>query len=583
MKKILILIAVMSAFAFQSCHREGFPSGEMTSEQLKSNPASAEYMTLGNYAMFKEPMAYFGEEKDWPEMKNTYIRHYFFMTEFRGDNIALCYLTSDNLTQAVTYSDGADLDRMKNNIYMWWVAYRIIYGANAVIESLTEGVSNEFDHIIGENYFLRAICHLHLVNLYAKPYSHGVNNPGVVIRKSTDTSVTERATVGMVYEQIEADLKEAIRLMGKSSAPRESSKAFASKAAAQGLLSRVYLYMGRNEEVITLVDEMLGGAAASTKLTTKLGAYFASTLNATETLWAVGQTANDLGDTPTSKIAAMYYKDENGIGYGEIAYADPLLDLYNRYPQDERLQLCFTRTPSSAAPGAMQIRYVILQPSGEGQIGLHSQAMDAVWDANAEKYYFMDKTTKVFLETETVPGTDATNGYTRNYIMLNGVKTEARIAPVVTWNSTYNFPEYFMIKFSNQDGIGMMSSPPMIRWGEVILNRAEAYAKTNQAANALADVNAVRGRAGLTGDALFTEANYTGRGYASVLDVVLDERRLELCFEGHRAIDQFRNNKPLDRRYIGAHFWEIIQPDDPRFPYRIPNDEIRVSGIPQNE
>ncbi len=572
MKKILILIiAVVSASVFQACNREGYPSGEMTSEQLKQNPAAAEYMTLGNYSMFKEPLAYYGDDPNYPEQKNTYIRHYFFMTEFRGDNTALCYLTTDDLRHAVTYDDTPGL---RNNSYMWWIAYHIIYGANAVIESLEEGTSNDFDHMLGENYFLRAICHLHLVNLFAKPYSQGENNPGVIIRNSTDTSVTERATVGQVYTQISNDLKKAIELMGKSATPRKGNdKGFVSKAAAQGLLSRVYLYMGLNSEVIKLVTEDMGVADASSVLATDISGYFPKTLSSPETLWAVGHTSIDLGNTPTSKIASMYYTDDGGVGWGEVLYSDPLLDLFNRYPEDKRFTTyCVTRKPGSAADDAKQIRYAVMNDG----VGL-PMTEPAIWDATQSKYYFLSGVNKIYLETETV------NGYPQNFIMLNGVKTTARIAPAVTLTSHNSFPQFFMTKFSNQDGISMLASPAMIRWGEVILNRAEAYAKTSQDQKALDDVNAVRARAGLSGEALFTTANYAGRGYATVLDVVLDERRLELCFEGHRAIDQFRNGKALDRQYCGAQNWEVIQPTDPRFVYRIPADEILASGIAQND
>ena len=65
--------------------------------------------------------------------------------------------------------------------------------------------------------------------------------------------------------------------------------------------------------------------------------------------------------------------------------------------------------------------------------------------------------------------------------------------------------------------------------------------------------------------------------------MVLDERNKELCFEGHRYFDVFRNNLPLDRRYVGCHDWEIIQPTDKRIAMLIPLDEINASGIPQNE
>ena len=96
-------------------------------------------------------------------------------------------------------------------------------------------------------------------------------------------------------------------------------------------------------------------------------------------------------------------------------------------------------------------------------------------------------------------------------------------------------------------------------------------------------MNVIRSRAGLTGDALWTESNYAQAGYQSVLEVVLDERRLELCYEGHRAFDVYRNKLKMDRRFAGVQAWEVVEPTDKRILYRIPYDEISVSGIPQND
>ena len=125
----------------------------------------------------------------------------------------------------------------------------------------------------------------------------------------------------------------------------------------------------------------------------------------------------------------------------------------------------------------------------------------------------------------------------------------------------------------------MLSSPVVCRWGEVILNRAEAYAHKGQDAQALADVDVIRTRAGIPAAGMFTGNMH---GYSSALNVVLDERRLELAFEGHRMFDVYRNKLNMDRRYPGAHPWKIVPYDEPHIQYPIPNNERTVSGIEQN-
>ena len=117
----------------------------------------------------------------------------------------------------------------------------------------------------------------------------------------------------------------------------------------------------------------------------------------------------------------------------------------------------------------------------------------------------------------------------------------------------------------------------------VTIGLAEAKAKLGDTKGALDDVNIIRHRAGLTGDADFTEANYQERGYKDAVEVVLDERRMELCFEGHRFFDVFRNGKDMDRRYVGFHEYGIIKHDDPRIALLIPVDEINSSHIEQNK
>ena len=160
-----------------------------------------------------------------------------------------------------------------------------------------------------------------------------------------------------------------------------------------------------------------------------------------------------------------------------------------------------------------------------------------------------------------------------------GEDVQVRVHPVM--QNRKQIPMYYINKFSYQDGDPMLSSPIICRWGEVILNRAEAYAHMGgKDAEALADVNVLRERAGIPADGMFS----TGKmhGYASALDVVLDERRLELAFEGHRLFDLIRNKRQINRLYPGAQPWEIVEPDYPKLQYPIPNNEWTVSGIQQN-
>lgn len=554
MKKI-ILYTISLLFLVTSCDLDYFPSDALTPEQLSADPGGAIYITEGNYSMFKDEFEY----KGLYSSGNTYIRHYMQMTEYPSDNVTLSGRTTDPLYEAAVYRT---TNTMKNVSTVWWLAYRIILGTNSVIGNVQDGASVESDHLKGENYFMRAITHLHLVTLYAKPYSQGRENQGVILRTSTDTSESTFATVGEVYDQIVADLKEAIRLMSVGS--RRGNAGFASKEAAQGLLSRVYLYMGMNQEVVDIVNEMLDGASPDSKLepTASFPGYFANALTSKETLWAIAHTS--LETMGQSSIASMYLND--GMGWGEVFSADPLNDLYERYPQDIRYS-SFVIPKYDANSSSMMISWPV---ESDGTEDFRSNELrDVELNSATNKYFFTEGSQNITVETETV------NGYPQNYIMWEGSKNKVRLTPKM--QNRNSFPLYYISKFSYQDGDPMLSSPVMIRWAEVILNRAEAYAKLNMNAEALADVNVIRQRAGLSGDALFTTGNMAERGYNTVLDVVLDERRLELAYEGHRMFDLYRNNREMDRRFAGVQPWEVISPDNPKIQYPIPFDETSVN------
>ncbi|TKK64580.1 RagB/SusD family nutrient uptake outer membrane protein [Ilyomonas limi] len=154
-------------------------------------------------------------------------------------------------------------------------------------------------------------------------------------------------------------------------------------------------------------------------------------------------------------------------------------------------------------------------------------------------------------------------------------------------------PIYYISKFSFQDGSPTLSSPIMFRLAEMYLNRAEAAAKTGDTKAALDDVDAIRKNRGL-GASLYNGVVPNG---STALQVVLNERRIELAFEGHRTYDVYRNKMVMDRSYWGYHLPglketdidlskeptgyanEIVQPDDPRIIYYIPIDEIQSNPL----
>lgn len=155
------------------------------------------------------------------------------------------------------------------------------------------------------------------------------------------------------------------------------------------------------------------------------------------------------------------------------------------------------------------------------------------------------------------------------------VKKDAQGNPVLQKRNGY--PKYFINKYSFQEGYETLSSPVVLRLAEMYLTRAECAFQLGRPNDALTDVNLIRSRAGLSGNALFSSGNMMG--YTNVLDVILDERRLEFAFESQRKFDIFRNKRTLNRDYPGTHLasgqtTQQIAYTDPRVIFFIPENDI---------
>ena len=590
MKKIIAIVAIiLAALALASCNMDFYSSDSMTSAQLAENPSSAVYTTDGIYTLFKDRIAYKGQSGG--ESGNYYIRHYFQLAELRGNNVTVSGKSEDPFTDAYMYSE--DPTR-KNIYYTWWIAYKIINAANSNIAAIEPGASALSDHLLGENYFFRAMLHFNLVTLFAMPYVQGRENPGVVLRQDLDISQTKRATVGEVYDAIVADLIEAKKYLanGENERIKNGSKVYVSLDAATALLSRVYLYMGENEKCIAECNELLAHAPSSVTSGYDFADYPTHTYDHPETIWCIRLDNTDdwAGEHAEASIASMYIKDVNG--WGEHYWREDLIDNFRRYPADKRFAAYFSMPEYKGQGYAETDKVTVVFPIKTNE---KSNSCSDGFSSGCTKK--ADGSVTFMYQGKAYTATpEVVNTYTQYYVndsSFPGIKTDGKarvyIRPDITRgkgirnNMGGDYMIYYCSKFSYQDGLPMMTSPVFLRWGEVVLNRAEALAKTGKDAQALDDVNTIRKRAGLTGDALMTTSNIKERGYASTLECVLDERMRELCYEGHSAFDLFRNNLPMDRRFVGCHDWEIMQPNDPRIALLLPLDEINSSGIEQNK
>ena len=515
MKKFIILLP-MIALILVSCELERNPYDQIAVDDLLSDPGSIETATVGNYALLKGNVGYDGWVDDLHRI-----------SEYAGDNIALSGGTTDHLFFLYNYQSIPTNSRVER---FWRNSYKIVVGANVMIEKIPEAESDDKDQLLGENYYLRGLVYFQMGNVFGKPYNQGGSNLSVPLKLTSATEDRpDRHTVQDVYDQVLSDLLKAESLMTIN-----KGASYASKEAAQALLSRVYLYMGddvRAEEYANKVIQSGEYSLLSNTAFQEMNKLIPS--NNAEAIFAVTlSSASDLlGQWDDWYTIGSFYASIEGSGWGEMYASRSYLDLIEQNPNDARKA------------------FIAPQYLDDGSGG----TIPAVHWVNAEyKYEFRQTTEAGGITTFTDGGTTYTvesevvGGKTVHY--FNGPSGRQDVIKDFDFQKRNGHPKYFILKASLQEDDAHMWSPMVSRLAEMYLNKAESLAKRGSDQLALDEINILRDRAGIPEYTLGTIP--AGK---TVLDIVLEERRLELAYEGHRRYDVYRNGGTMDRRYPGTH------------------------------
>jgi hypothetical protein len=262
-------------------------------------------------------------------------------------------------------------------------------------------------------------------------------------------------------------------------------------------------------------------------------------------------------------LSRVYLFKEDNVN--AINYADSVINsnVYQLLPT-AAYQKYFTLNPDANAETIFAIRHTVADNRGYAAIGA-MYYNDPVTNATGwgEMYASL-----AFVNLLNKYPQDARHSFIELQLAANGDTLKRG-----------NVPKFYVNKYNWQEGVADLSSPVYLRLAEMYLIRAEANAKLGNNQLSIDDVNVIRQRAGLTGTALYTLSDL--KGHATVLDVALEERRLELAFEGQRPGDLFRNNLPMIRAYPGFHsldrYNQTINPTDARVIFLIPDTELKIN------
>lgn len=564
MKKLLLLFVVAAA-TVSSCEIDRLSKGSMDGDIIGNNPDA---MITGSY----------GQLKGWSDVMHR-------LGEYAGDNMMIRGSSTDAFYEFLSYSRTPNNWRLTS---FWDAGYKAIAQSSNVIKMLEEGKDETIDNQLGECYYIRGMMYFYLSRAFGRPYYQSPEtNLGVPIVNGTpddifDLQLPDRSTVKDTYEQAISDLKKAETLLTKN-----KGNVYASKGAAQAMLSRVYLFMSGtyaapNAEYAKLsveyADKVINSGTYSLLGREEFMKYNTYKPEANrETIFAIKRVASEFsGGDHYGGIGGMY-SNINGVGYGEMYASEKYINLLNETGRNDWRSDQFRMVDARAA---------FIEPTyaKDKESGKYTEVFRFVKGGKESSLSYSQFTItrngNTIIATEVIPAKDGKPEQKISYVLKevdavqgiysikysDGKTYEGLLDYFISLNNGY--PQFYITKCSREGEESQLHSPVISRLGEVYLNRAEAQAKLGNYGAALSDLNTIRTRSIVNGA-------YASLDASNASKLIDKERELELAFQAERSYDVFRNGEALTRHYPGPHKqFEDIAAKDFRVVYFIPQSAI---------
>ena len=310
-----LIIAASVASLFVSCEEqlEVEPEQSLSTELAFANELSAKGALMGVYSLVQDYEVY----GSLPQLIN----------DFHADNVSFSgsFPTLQNIRDLQILTTNSSIQTI------WRDHYKAILAANAIIENIPLIEDPSFSEELKAQYvaeakFIRALLNFQLVNLFAHPYQVAEGqNPGIplVLEAFTgEVTLPARSTVNQVHEQIKKDLLEAISALPENYSAANGGNARATKGAAQGLLSRLFLYREEWSEAASYAQEVI--TDPNYELAPDYGFFENPT---SEYVFYIANSAIDNGTTGSGGWASYY--NPAPLGRGDAPFSLDLLEAFD--------------------------------------------------------------------------------------------------------------------------------------------------------------------------------------------------------------------------------------------------------------
>lgn len=563
-----ILLATLSfGLVTTSCDVERLPTGSMASEVITGDPNSyLDAMVRGAYAQLK----------DWSDPMHR-------LGEYAGDNMMIRGSSTDAFYEFITYSRTPNNYRLQN---FWDYGYKAVAQASNTINMVAEGQSEEIDSKLGECYYIRGMMYFYLTRAFSRPYYQAPDkNLGVPIVNGTpedmeNLQLPDRSTVAQCYQQAIGDLRKAEKMLTTNNGP-----AYASKGAAQAMLSRIYLYMSGTYEnpntqyadsAAYYASEVINSGTYSLLPRSEFMVY--NTIvpeNNPESIFVVKRVATEFSGYDHYYGIGGMYAVIGGMGWGEMYASAKYIDLLNETGRNDWRP--DKKNIVDARANFIEPQYVT---DASGNYTEVFRFIKNVYDQSGAQTNYnyvqatLNRNGSQLTCTETIDGKETTYALTpvneEQEIYSIKYSDGNTYQGVIDYQMSLNrvYPMFYIVKCSREGEDSHLHSPIISRLGEVYLIRAEAYAKLGRYSEALSDLNLIRERS-------IPGAGYKSLDASNAHQLIDKERQLELAYQAERSFDVYRNGDTLTRHYPGPHnAMEEVSPADYRVTYYIPQTAI---------
>lgn len=463
--RYIALLALCMASACSKDFLTLYPQGNLNEGNFYASEADFQLAVVGAYVPLRDV-----------------ANNAYFMDEMRADNAEYFYYAKDRGNQtAENLTNFLDEPNNVINQNRYQADYNGISRTNVILdrlESITFTMSDAVrNQVVGEAKALRGHYYFDLVKNYGGVplYLHEVI--------TSDQAYLPRSSADSVYDQIIADLTEAINLLPKPDFTAAQTGR-TTKGSASMELAAVYMQRKQYDKALSLLQSV------------------------------------------------------EGMGYDLFANFRDVFNPANKNSNKEIIWDVQYQSGNTGQQSNFPYRFTPLTPNTTVILGVNFKNTIGGWNVPTPDLYELFETgdTRLDASIGVIEGTlDESSDFVPSKVVSTVVNYTPPADTEIRWFcKKYYYPPYPNIN-QNTD-----QNWPLYRFSDALLSLAECLNETGQSASALAPLNRVRTRAFGSGKGQITTTNPD-----ELRIIIANERRRELAFENKRWPDLIRTDQAI--------------------------------------